>query len=365
MRRDYHDILNVSREASDDEVKKAYRRLALKYHPDRNPGNKEAEETFKMINEAYEVLGDPEKRVRYERYGSVEGSSPFIDFGFRRDFDDVFNDLFSDFFGGRRQQERKGEDLRYNLEIEFEEAVFGVEKEVEIPKDERCPACNGSRIEPGHQPVVCSYCGGRGQVRQNHGFFTINRTCERCNGDGYLITNPCKNCKGRGSSKTKKKLKIKVPPGVDNGTRLKLRGEGLRGHGATLPGDLYIVLTIKEHALFERDGDDIVVHVDVTFPLLCLGGEIIIPTVEGERKLVIPPGTPAGKVFRMKGLGITKSNGYGRGDELVCVDICIPTSLTERQKTLMEELAGAFNNEIGIPNKGFKEKFREFFDRKE
>lgn len=365
MRKDYHETLNVSRNATDEEIKKAYRKLALKYHPDRNPNNKEAEERFKEINEAYEVLSDREKRSRYERFGTADDTGTFFDFGFRRDFDNIFNDLFSDFFGGQRQREKKGEDLKYNLEIEFEESVFGVEKEIEIPKDEKCPTCNGSRIEPGHQPIVCKSCGGRGQVRYSHGFFTINRTCDYCNGDGYIIKNPCKTCKGKGHVKTKKKIKIKIPPGVDTGARLKLRGEGLQGYGDTSPGDLYIVLKVKEHPIFEREGDDITVQVDVNFPLLCLGGEINIPTVEGGMKVTIPPGTQPGRIFRIKGVGVTKSNGYGRGDELVYLNIKIPDNLTERQKVLMEELAKEFNEDIGIGRKGFKKKFKEFFEWKE
>jgi molecular chaperone DnaJ len=365
LRKDYHQILNVPREASDEEIKKAYRKLALKYHPDRNPHNREAEEKFKEINEAYEVLSDQEKRFRYERFGGADDSGSIFDFGFRGNFDDIFNDLFSDFFGAQRQRERKGEDLRYNLQIEFEEAIFGVEKEIEIPKEERCNVCNGSRIEPGHKPSVCRACSGRGQVRQSHGFFTINRTCEYCNGEGFIIKDPCKACKGRGSVKTKKTLKIKVPPGVDTGARLKLRGEGTQGYGATTPGDLYVVVHVKEHSIFEREGDDISVQVDVNYPLLCLGGDIIVPTVEGEATLTIPAGTQPGKVFRIKGLGVIKSNGYGRGDELVYLNISIPTDLTERQRSLLQELAQEFNGNIGATRRGIKEKFKDFFDWKE
>lgn len=360
---DYHEILSVSRGASDEEIKKAYRKLAFQYHPDRNPGNKEAEDTFKRINEAYEVLGDPEKRRRYERFGTVDDNGAAFDFGFHGNFDAVFNDLFNDFFGGQRQQrERKGDDLRYNLTIDFEEAVFGGEKEIEIPKEERCSVCNGTRVEPGHQPTTCKACNGRGQVRQSHGFFTINRTCEYCGGEGQVIKNPCKACKGRGSVKTKKKIKVKIPAGVDNGTRLKLRGEGMQQFGDTIPGDLFVVLQVREHEIFERAGDDIAVQIDVNFPLLCLGGEITVPTIEGEAPLKIPAGTQPGKVFRMKGLGVTKSNGYGRGDELVYLNIVIPTSLTDKQKTLMDELAKEFV-ELGPKNrKGFKEKFMEMFE---
>jgi molecular chaperone DnaJ len=367
MRRDYHEILDVGHEATDEEIKKAYRKLALKYHPDRNPGNRDAEEKFKEINEAYEVLSDPDKRLRYERFGNVDDTGSLFDFGFRTGgFDNVFNDLFNDFFGAQRTRDRKGEDLRYTMEVRFEEAVFGVEKEIEIPREEKCKACNGTRIEPGYQPVTCRYCGGRGQVRQTHGFFTINRSCEHCNGDGYLIKDPCKACKGRGSIRTKKKLKIKIPPGVETGTRLKVRGEGMHGFGATVPGDLYIVLDVKEHTLFDREGDDLIVRVDVTFPLLCLGGEISVPTVEGNQtEIKVPPGTQPGKLFRIKGLGVPKSNGYGRGDEVVYLNMVVPTSLTDRQRELMDELAKEFGPDLAHAGKGFKDKFKDFFDWKE
>lgn len=358
---DYYEVLNVSREATDEEIKKAYRKLALQYHPDRNPGDHKAEEKFKEINEAYEVLGDAQKRNHYERFGSAGDMGSVFDFGFQGNFDSVFNDLFSDFFGNQRQRQRKGSDLRYNLTIEFEEAVFGGEKEIEIPKEEKCPACNGSRVEPGQEPVVCKQCGGRGQVRQSHGFFTINRTCEYCGGEGRIIKDPCKNCKGKGSIKTKRKLKIKIPPGVDNNTRLKLRGEGMQQFGDTIPGDLFVVLQVKEHPIFERAGDDIIVQVDVGFPLLCLGGEIKIPTIEGESVLKIPPGTQQGKVFRLKSLGVTRSNSYGRGDQLVYLNIVIPSDLTDRQKSLVEELAAEFKS-TPTTRKGFKEKFMEFFE---
>ncbi|MBP1749144.1 MAG: molecular chaperone DnaJ [Deltaproteobacteria bacterium] len=359
---DYYEVLNVTREATDEEIKKAYRKLALQYHPDRNPGDRKAEEKFKEINEAYEVLGDIQKRNHYERFGTAGDMGSVFDFGFQGNFDSVFNDLFSDFFGNQRQRQRKGNDLRYNLTIEFEEAIFGGEKEIEIPKEEKCPACSGSRVEPGHEPVVCKQCGGRGQVRQSHGFFTINRTCEYCGGEGRIIKNPCKNCKGKGSIRTKRKLKVKIPPGVDNNTRLKLRGEGMQQFGDTIPGDLFVVLQVKEHDIFERAGDDIVVQVDVGFPLLCLGGEIRIPTIEGESALKIPPGTQQGKVFRFKGLGVSKSNGYGRGDQLIYLNIVIPSDLTDRQRSLVEELSQEFKDSSPRTRKGFKEKFMEFFE---
>ncbi|MDR2017586.1 MAG: molecular chaperone DnaJ [Syntrophobacterales bacterium] len=363
MKKDYYSILDVSRDTSDDEIKKAYRKLALEYHPDRNPGNKEAEERFKEISEAYAVLSDSQKRARYDRFGSDEGAG--FDFGFQGgNFNSVFNDFFGDFFGAQqRHRETKGADLRYNLSIEFEEAVFGVEKDIEIPKDEKCPDCGGTRIEPGHQPVVCKACGGRGQVRDTHGFFTINRTCGTCGGEGHVIKNPCKRCKGKGVVRTQKKLNVKIPPGVDTGARLRLRGEGMRRPGDTIPGDLYIVLNVKEHPLFEREGDNILVQMDVGFSLLSLGGRISIPTIEGETDLDIPAGTQPGKIFRLKNLGVAKSNGYGRGDEIVYLNIVIPQSLTERQRRLMEELSVELGDHAGGTRKRFKDKVKDFFDR--
>jgi molecular chaperone DnaJ len=364
MKKDYYDILGVPRTATEEELKKAYRKLALAYHPDRNPGDKGSEEKFKQINEAYAVVGDSEKRSIYDQYGTAEPGGGF-ESGFGRNFDDIFGDLFSDFFGGtQRRRQRKGEDLRYNLDIEFEEAIFGTEKEIEIPKDERCPQCKGSRIEPGFQPVVCKQCNGRGQLRYSQGFFTISKTCEACNGEGHIIKDPCKMCKGRGYTRTKKSLKVNIPPGVDTGVRLKMRGEGAQGLHDTAPGDLYIVLRVKEHQVFEREGDDIVVHIEVHFPLLCLGGEITVPAVEGETVIKLAPGTQPGKSYRLRGLGAPKANGYGRGDEIVYVHAKVPTSLTDKQKTLLEDLSKELINGDGAVThtKGIKERFKEFFD---
>jgi molecular chaperone DnaJ len=367
MRRDFYEILGVSKNATDDELKKAYRKLALTYHPDRNCGDAEAEEKFKEINQAYEILGDPEKRATFDRFGTTDQTGGSYDFGFSRNFDDIFGDLFNDFFGGtQRRRSRKGDDLRYNLEIEFEEAVFGVEKEIEIPQDVRCSACKGSRIEPGFQPVVCTACNGKGQARYTQGFFTINRTCEHCGGEGHIIKDPCRACKGRGFVRTKRTLKINVPPGVDTGTRLKMRGEGAQGQRDTAAGDLYVVLKVKEHPFFEREGDDIYGHSEVSFPTLCLGGEIKVPTLEGEITLKIPPGTPPEKVFRLKGLGVPKTNGYGRGDQFLHLHIGVPTTLTEKQRGLLEELSKEFQNGgVTGHTAGFKQKVKDFFDWRE
>ncbi len=361
MRKDYHAILNVPHDVSDDDLKKAYRRLAMQYHPDRNPGNREAEEHFKEINEAYEVLSDPEKRFRYEQFGTADGSGPFADFGFRGNFDDVFNDLFSDFFGARRQRQKKGDDLKYSLELEFEEAVFGVEKQLEIPKIDLCPVCKGSRVEPGHILQTCEYCGGRGQVRQSHGFFTINRTCEYCGGEGHIIKHPCKSCRGKGQVQTTKTVTVNIPPGVDTGSRLKMRGEGIQASGDSHPGDLYIVIAVKDHPFFMREGNDILYRARADFPLLCLGGEITVPTIDGETRISVPSGTQPGHVFRLQGRGVPSSNGRKRGDQRVLVEVSIPTSLSERQRELLEELSQAFREEPQAGSKGFTDKFREFF----
>jgi molecular chaperone DnaJ len=366
MGKNYYDILGVSNGATDEEIKKAYRRLALTYHPDRNPGDREAEEKFKEINQAYQVLGDPQKRAGFDRFGASEQSGAY-DFGFTRNFDDIFGDLFNDFFGTtQRRNTRKGDDLRYNLEIEFEEAVFGVEKHIEIPYDVKCSSCKGSRIEPGFQPIVCKACNGRGQVRYTQGFFTINRTCEQCGGEGHFIKDPCKTCKGKGFVRAKKTIKINVPPGVDTGARLKMRGEGAQGLHDSVAGDLYVVLKVREHPVFEREGDDIYVHTEVDFPTLCLGGEITVPVLGAELNLKIPPGTSAEKVFRLKGLGVPKTNGYGRGDQFVHLHIAVPKTVTERQRDLLEQLSVELRNNSGTSRAtGFKEKFKEFFDWKE
>jgi molecular chaperone DnaJ len=366
MNRDYYEILGVSRNATDEEIKKAYRRLALAYHPDRNQGNLEAEERFKEINQAYEVLSDAEKRASFDRFGTIDQRGGSYDFGFTRNFDDIFGDLFNDFFGNtQRRRTRKGEDLRYNLGIEFEEAVFGVQKEIEIPQEVRCDVCKGSRIEPGFQPTPCRACGGRGQMRFTHGFFTINRTCEHCGGEGHIIRDPCRTCKGKGVVRTKKTLKINVPPGVDTGTRLKMRGEGAQGQHDSFAGDLYVVLKVKEHPVFEREGDDIYVHTEVSFPTLCLGGEIKVSILGGELSMKIPPGTSPDKVFRLKGYGVPKTNGYGKGDQFVHLHVAVPRSFTDRQRELLEDLSEELQNGGPPRAAGFKQKFKEFFDWKE
>lgn len=341
--KDYYEILGVPRNATEAEIKKAFRSLALKYHPDRNPGNKEAEEKFKEINEAYSVLSDAEKRANYDRYGTAEGVGTGFDAFTGTAFTDIFEDIFGDFFGAftgqRRPRPTKGEDLKFDLEITLEEAAFGAEKEIEVPRWERCDTCNGSGARPGTGPVHCPNCGGTGQIRFQQGFFSITRTCNKCNGQGRIINNPCPSCKGKGQLRKTRTISVRVPPGVNSGSRLRMSGEGELGHYGGPPGDLYIIIHVKKHPLFVRKGNDILYETMITFPQAVLGTIIEVPTLDGTVDLKIPPGTPSGKVFHIKGKGIPRLGGHGRGDEIVIVNIDVPKQITPRQRELLEEFA--------------------------
>src|SRR5690242_12397414 len=300
-KRDYYEVLGVSRTAGDEELKKAYRRLAIQFHPDRNPGDKEAEERFKEINEAYQVLSDPEKRSQYDRFGHAafqgpQGPGGFGGFDFSQGFEEVFSDIFGDFFGtgrGRsRSRSRRGEDLRYDLEVEFEEAAKGTEKSIKFQRLTQCDACHGTRAKGGSTSVrTCPNCRGSGQVRTQQGFFSIATTCSQCRGEGAIITDPCVKCQGQGRLRKQETLSVRIPAGVDNGSRLKLRGEGEAGWAGGPGGDLYVVIHVKEHPLFVRQDNDIIVEVPISFPQAALGGEVEVPTLEGKVKLKIPGGT--------------------------------------------------------------------------
>ncbi len=370
-KRDYYEILGVDRGANDDALKKAYRKLAVQFHPDRNPGNKQSEDRFKELNEAYQVLSDSEKRAQYDRFGHAAFQGPqgggFGGFDFSQGFEDVFTDIFGDFFGtgrGRsRARNRRGDDLRYDLEVEFEEAARGSEKVVKIQRLAQCDACNGSRSRSGSAGQrTCPNCRGTGQVRTQQGFFSIATTCGQCRGEGAIISDPCPKCQGQGRLRKVQSLSVRIPPGVDNGSRLKLRGEGEAGMGGGAAGDLYVVVHVKEHAIFARQDNDIVVEVPISFPHAALGAEIEVPTLEGKVKLKIPGGTQSGKVFRLKGKGFPDLHGYGSGDELVRIVVETPRRLSARQKELLEEFARISGEETTHPqSKGFVDKIKEMF----
>jgi len=371
-KRDYYEILGVARGASDDDLKKAYRRLAIQLHPDRNPGNKQAEERFKEVNEAYQVLSDPERRSQYDRFGhsafqGPQGQGPFGGFDFSQGFEEVFSDIFGDFFGtgrGRaRSRSRRGDDLRYDLEVEFEEAARGTEKVVRFQRLTLCEACNGTRARGGSTGArQCPNCRGTGQVRTQQGFFSISTTCNQCRGEGTIISDPCPKCQGQGRLRSQESLSVRIPPGVDNGSRLKLRGEGEAGYGGGTPGDLYVIIHVKEHSLFVRQENHIVIEVPISFPQAALGCEIEVPTLEGKVNLKIPSGTQSGKVLRLKGKGIIDLHGYGRGDQLIRVVVETPRSLTSRQRELLEEFAKLDGKAVNHPlSKGFVDQIKKMF----
>jgi molecular chaperone DnaJ len=346
-KRDYYEVLGVSRQSGEDEIKKAYRRLALQYHPDRNPDNPEAEDKFKEASEAYEVLQDPEKRGLYDRYGH-DGLRNAGFQGFQG-FDDVFSNfgnLFEEFFGfgggrrGGRSAARAGADLRYDLRVVFEEAVFGIEKILEFEKLETCVHCLGKRTAPGTQPTTCTTCGGIGQVERRQGFFALRTTCPQCRGEGTLITDPCPQCRGQGLVKTPKKLAVKVPAGVDNGARLRLVGEGEEGTNGGPAGDLYVVITVAPHDIFERQGNDIHCRVPISFSQAALGADVEVPSLyEETQMLTIPKGTQSGEKLIIRSSGIPDVRSGRRGDQIVHVVVQTPTHLTERQEELLRALA--------------------------
>lgn len=371
-KRDYYEVLGVTRSANDEDLKKAYRRLAIQFHPDRNPGDKEAEEKFKELNEAYQVLSDPERRAQYDRFGHAafqgpQGPGGFGGFDFTQGFEEVFSDIFGDFFGtgrGRsRSRSRRGDDLRYDLEVEFEEAARGSEKVVKFQRLTMCEACNGSRARGGSEGArTCPNCRGTGQVRTQQGFFSISTTCGQCRGEGMIIADPCPKCQGQGRVRKPVSLSVKIPPGVDNGSRLKLRNEGEAGFGGGPNGDLYVVVHVKDHALFVRQDNDVVIEVPVSFPQAALGAEIEVPTLEGKIKLKVPAGTQSGKVLRLKGKGFIDLHGYGRGDQLVRIVVETPRRLTTRQRELLEEFAKLSGEDVNHPMaKGFVDKLKEMF----
>ncbi len=342
-KRDYYEILGVSHEASDADLKKAYRKLALQFHPDRNPGDQAAEEKFKEAAEAYDVLTDAQKRRIYDQYGhqGLEGQG-FSGFSGFEDIFSSFGDIFEDFFGfggGRRSRSRtqRGADLRYDLQLSFMDAAFGTETEIHLEKLDVCEACQGNGCEPGTQPEACSYCGGSGQVSRSQGFFTVRTTCPHCRGNGQMITHPCPGCRGSGQIQTSKTVSVKIPAGVDTGSRLRLTGEGEAGRNGGPRGDLYVFIHVEAHDFFERDNTSIICRVPVSFIQATLGASIKVPTLDGERKLKIPKGTQYGDVFRFDGEGIPSLRSGRRGDQIIQVIIKTPTGISKKQETLLKE----------------------------
>jgi molecular chaperone DnaJ len=367
-KRDYYDILGVDKSSSKDEIKKAYRKLALKYHPDRNPDNDEAEAKFKEASEAADVLLNDEKKQRYDQFGHAGvdgqgfggGGAGFNDFG---DLGDIFGDIFGDFLGGGRRRGggrsrgRPGNDLQMPIDLTFEEAAFGVEKEVSVSKFVNCEPCGGT----GGKSNTCDMCQGMGEVRRQQGFFTMASTCPKCQGTGQMITDPCSSCNGQGRNKKKVDLAVKVPAGIDAGQRLKLTGEGDSGQNGGHSGDLYVVVNIKEHEFFERDGFDIHCKVPISFSQAALGAELEVPTLEGKVAVKVPAGTQSGKRMRLKGKGIQKLGGYGLGDQILTVHVETPTKLTSEQREIFEKLGGMEGEGCNPMSRGFFDRVRDLF----
>ncbi len=381
-KRDYYEVLGVEKNASDDELKKAYRKLARQYHPDVNPDNKEAEEKFKEINEAYETLSDSSKREQYDRFGhdgpgGFGGAGGFGGFGGGGDFggmNDIFDMFFGGGFGGGQQQRgpRKGSDLRYDLTIDFEEAVFGTEKTITLPKWETCSTCHGSGAKPGTSPTTCTHCNGTGQIftmqRTPFGQMQTAKTCPTCGGTGTVIKDPFPECNGKGKKRINQKIEIKVPAGVDVGSRLRMSGKGDPGEQGGPNGDLYIYINVRSHPVFVRDEDDIYMEQEINIAQAALGADIQVQTLEGRVTLTVPPGVQSGAKFRMKGKGVKNVNGYGKGDQYVTIKVVTPKNLTSEQRDLLQQLSATFQTVEPVDNssrdsKKKEEKSKGFFGK--
>ena len=372
-KRDYYEVLSVSRSATEEEVKRAYRKLAVKYHPDKNPDDPHAEEKFKELGEAYDVLMDADKRAAYDRFGHAAFSQGMGRGGGFHDPFDIFREVFSGagggifetFFGGGattdREGRQRGSDLRYDMQITLEEAAFGVDKEIEVRKLDTCAKCNGAGAEPGSRTINCPACGGRGQVISSRGFFQVSQTCPRCRGVGQIIEKPCRACDGEGRAENTSRIKLKIPAGIADGSRLRSSGNGEAGIRGGPAGDLYVVIHIKEHPIFQREDDNLYCEVPVSFSLAALGGEIPVPTLEGKANLKVPAGTQSGQVFKLRGKGVANVNARDRGDLFARLLVEVPTRLNHEQRQKLEEFASLCGEENTPLHKSFFDRAREFF----
>jgi molecular chaperone DnaJ len=372
-KRDYYEVLGVAKTAADQEIKSAYRKLALKYHPDRNHGNKDAEDKFKEAAEAYAILADADKRRVYDRFGHAGlGSGAGFDPSVFTGFEDILGGLgdifgFGSVFGAGGQQRRsgpqRGADLRYDLEISFEESAKGAETAIQIPRQEPCETCKGSGAAPGTKPTTCPQCQGRGQLRYQQGFFTVARTCGQCRGTGSIISKPCSECRGSGRIPKERKITVRIPAGIATGQRLRLSGEGEAGPSGGPAGDLYVVIHVQDHPFFQRDGNDLFCEIPLHYPTLALGGDIKIPTLEGEEAFSVPEGTQSGATFTLRGRGMPDVSGRGRGNLVVRVKLATPKKLTREQKKLLEELAATMPKEKFQPTPADEQDDKGLFDR--
>ena len=368
-KRDYYEVLGVPRGASSDDLKKAYRRLALQHHPDRNPEDAEAEELFKEASEAYAVLSDPDKRGQYDRFGHQgvgmggPGGFPGADFqGFADIFGDLFGDLFGGARGGRRGRGQRGADLRYNLELDLADLLEGTEEQIEVPRMVRCETCSGSGARAGTSPERCPRCQGSGQAIYQQGLFRISRPCDGCGASGWVVSDPCQTCRGRGRIEGRKSLNVRIPAGIDDGMRLRVAGEGEAGIAGGPPGDLFVVVQVRPHPFFTRDGADLACEVPISFVQAVLGTEIEVPTLEGRVSLRVPEGTQNGKVMRLRGKGLPGLRSSERGDQYVRIFVEVPTRLSGEQREILERFAELSGEEVSPVTKGFLEKLRDLFD---
>jgi molecular chaperone DnaJ len=365
MAKDYYDLLGVHKNATEADLKRAYRKLAHEHHPDKNPGDKASEEKFKEISEAYSVLSDAQKRTYYDQYGTAPGAQGAGGFG-GAGMGDIFGDIFEEFFGGGRGRSRAtaGDDLRYNLKIGFEDAAFGTATKIRVPRWERCPECDGLGAKSKDGIVTCTTCRGAGQIRTQQGFFSMSRTCSRCGGEGKTITDPCPACKGRKRIERERTLSVKIPAGVETGNTIRLSGEGELGSSGGPPGDLYVYLVVEEHPLFTREGQDIICEVPISFVQAALGSEIEVPTLNGSTAIKIPAGTQPGHVFKLRGKGFPHLRGSGSGDQLCRIIVEVPTKVNAKQKELLQEFDRLSNENATPITKVFIDKVKEVFGDK-